>query len=209
MAVNTKLDYYRLLDVSRNSDFEKIETAYREYLEKLESDPWNPSRELDREEGTRAYLTLSSPESREEYDKTLNYEFLLLDTTKIPEEFESFYNVQKLSEGEETREFYSRFLEFKKDLENTLKNLRITVLFFLSAFSLLTIFALLMALAQKNGFLSPGVELFYRKWGMLCSTGILFSGYTIFRKILNSKKNKVGQNRNNSSIENDNKEKRP
>lgn len=96
---------------------------------------------MDREEGIRAYLTLSSPEAREEYDKTLNYEFLLLDTTKVPEEFESFYNIQKLSEGEETKEFYSRFLEFKRDLETTLKNLRITVLFFLSAFSLLTIFA--------------------------------------------------------------------
>ncbi|EMO58333.1 DnaJ domain protein [Leptospira santarosai str. CBC1416] len=189
MAVNIKPDYYRLLDVSRNSDSAKIESAYRNYLEKLESDPWNPSRELDREEGTRAYLTLSSPESREEYDKTLNYEFLLLDTTKIPEEFESFYNVQKLSEEEETKEFYSRFLEFKKDLETTLKNLRITVLFFLSAFLFLTIFALSMALAQKNGFLSPDVELFYRKWG------ILFSGYAIFRKILNTKKNKFGQNR--------------
>ncbi|AVV51115.1 J domain-containing protein [Leptospira santarosai] len=195
MAVNIKPDYYRLLDVSRNSDSAKIESAYRNYLEKLESDPWNPSRELDREEGTRAYLTLSSPESREEYDKTLNYEFLLLDTTKIPEEFESFYNVQKLSEEEETKEFYSRFLEFKKDLETTLKNLRITVLFFLSAFLFLTIFALSMALAQKNGFLSPDVELFYRKWGILYSTGILFSGYAIFRKILNTKKNKFGRNR--------------
>ncbi|EMY78909.1 hypothetical protein LEP1GSC060_0868 [Leptospira weilii serovar Ranarum str. ICFT] len=160
-------------------------------MEKLESDPWNPSRELDREEGTRAYLTLSSPEVREEYDKTLDYEFLLLDTTKIPEEFESFYNVQKLSEGDETREFYSRFLEFKRDLENTLKDLRITVLFFLSAFSLLTIFALLMALALKNGFLSTGVELFYRKWGILCSAGILFLGYTVFRKILSPKKTRV------------------
>ncbi|KPA34904.1 Uncharacterized protein AMR50_0263 [Leptospira interrogans] len=152
MAVNTKPDYYQLLEISRNSEIEKIEFAFRNYLEKLESDPWNPSRELDREEGIRAYLTLSSPEAREEYDKTLNYEFLLLDTTKVPEEFESFYNIQKLSEGEETKEFYSRFLEFKRDLETTLKNLRITVLFFLSAFSLLTIFALFMALAQKTIF---------------------------------------------------------
>ncbi|WP_061249542.1 molecular chaperone DnaJ [Leptospira alstonii] len=208
MAVNTKPDYYRLLDVSRSSDLRRIEFAYRDYLEKLESDPWNPSRELDREEGTRAYLTLSSPEVREEYDKTLDYEFLLLDTTKIPEEFESFYNVQKLSEGDETREFYSRFLEFKRDLENTLKNLRITVLFFLSAFSLLTIFALLMALAQKNSFLSPGVELFYRKWGILCSAGILFLGYAVFRKILSPKKTRVDQNRGNLSIEDDSKKKR-
>ncbi|EMJ94138.1 molecular chaperone DnaJ [Leptospira alstonii] len=208
MAVNTKPDYYRLLDVSRSSDLRRIESAYQDYLEKLESDPWNPSRELDREEGTRAYLTLSSPEVREEYDKTLDYEFLLLDTTKIPEEFESFYNVQKLSEGDETREFYSRFLEFKRDLENTLKNLRITVLFFLSAFSLLTIFALLMALAQKNSFLSPGVELFYRKWGILCSAGILFLGYAVFRKILSPKKTRVDQNRGNLSIEDDSKKKR-
>ncbi|MDI7156311.1 molecular chaperone DnaJ, partial [Leptospira santarosai] len=35
----------------------------------------------------------------------------------------------------------------------------------------------------------------YRKWGILYSTGILFSGYAIFRKILNTKKNKFGQNR--------------
>ncbi|EMI72508.1 hypothetical protein [Leptospira noguchii] len=208
MAVNTKPNYYQLLEVPRNSDLEKIEFAFKKYLEKLESDPWNPSRELDREEGIRAYLTLSFPEVREEYDKTLNYEFLLLDATKVPEEFESFYNVQKLSEGEETKEFYSRFLEFKRDLETTLKNLRITVLFFLSAFSLLTIFALFMALAQKNHFLSPNLELFYRKWGILCSSGILFLGYAIFRKILSSKKSRIAPNRRTASIENDNQEKR-
>ncbi|XDD49555.1 molecular chaperone DnaJ [Leptospira sp. WS92.C1] len=207
MAVNLKPDYYRLLSLSRSSDSRRIESAFQDFLEKLESDPWNPSRDLDREEGTRAYLTLISPEAREEYDKTLDYEFLLLDMTKIPEEFESFYRVQRLSEGEETKEFYSRFLEFKKDLELTLWNLRTTVLFFLSAFSLLTIFALSMALAQKNGFLSPSAELFYRKWGILCSAGILFSGYTIFRKILLPRKKRIGNNRG-SSLENNSKEKR-
>ncbi|MBM9578374.1 DnaJ domain-containing protein [Leptospira sp. 201903070] len=208
MAVNTKLDYYQILNLSRSSDLRKIESAYREFLETLEAEPWNPSLELDREEGTRAYLVLSSPKKREEYDKTLDYEFLLLDTTKVPEEFESFYNVQKLSEGEETREFYSRFLEFKKDLEDTLRNLRITVLFFLSAFSFLTIFALSMALAQKNGFLSPGAELFYRKWGILCSAFFLFSGYAIFRKVVTPKKNGSKKKRGSQSLEDNNKEKR-
>ncbi|TGM52870.1 J domain-containing protein [Leptospira adleri] len=208
MAVNTKLDHYQILNLSRNSDIAKIESAYREFLETLEAEPWNPSLELDREEGTRAYIVLSSPKTREEYDKTLDYEFLLLDTTKVPEEFESFYKVQKLTEGEETREFYSRFLEFKKDLENTLRNLRVTVLFFLSAFSLLTIFALSMALAQKNGFLSPSAELFYRKWGILCSAVFIFSGYAVFRKVVASKKKGSENNRGSQTLEDNSKEKR-
>ncbi|MDV6236766.1 molecular chaperone DnaJ [Leptospira ellisii] len=208
MAVNVKPNYYKLLNLSRSSDFQAIECAFEKFLEGLESDPWNPSRDLDREEGIRAYLTLSSPETREEYDKTLDYEFLLLDPGKIPEEFEAFYKVQKLSEGEETKLFYNRFLEFKKDLETTLWNLRTTVLFFLSAFSILTIFALSMALAQKNGFLSPGAELFYRKWGILCSAGILFSGYAIFRKLILPRNNRIRQGRSTSSREKNSKEKR-
>ncbi|MBE8432329.1 molecular chaperone DnaJ, partial [Leptospira interrogans serovar Pomona] len=43
MAVNTKPDYYKLLNVPRSSNLATIESAYWNYLEKLDLDPWNPS----------------------------------------------------------------------------------------------------------------------------------------------------------------------
>ncbi|EQA38324.1 DnaJ domain protein [Leptospira inadai serovar Lyme str. 10] len=179
--MNRKADYYGLLGLPRDAEKSDIEEAFDNYISSLDMNMWVPWRTEALREGAEAYYFLSDPIRRKRYDGSLDYELVLLDPNGVPKEFEQYFEIQKITTPKEYQRLYHQFLLLKYEREDKLWSLRNTTLFFLGCFSFLMIVSLVLVIFQKNGWLSSNSDLFYRKWGLLLSSGLMGGGYLFFR----------------------------
>jgi len=70
-AANVKLDYYEVLQVTRNADDAELKTAYRKLAMQFHPDrnPNNPDAEEKFKSASEAYQVLSDPQKRAAYDR--------------------------------------------------------------------------------------------------------------------------------------------
>lgn len=180
-GLNRKTDYYEILGLARDAQKEDIEEAFWNYVTELDSHEWLPEKGEAFREGLKAYYILSDPERRKRYDGSLDYELVLLDPNGVPEEFERYFEIQKINTPKEYQRLYRQFLVLKYEREDKLWSLRNTTLFFLGCFTFLMAISIVLVIFQKNGWLSTESDLFYRKWGLFLSSGLMGGGYFFFR----------------------------
>ncbi|TGL57703.1 molecular chaperone DnaJ [Leptospira sarikeiensis] len=206
-GLSRKTDYYGLLGISRDASTRMVEEAFHRYVQDLKEHSWVPWGEAELREGAEAYYHLSDPTRRKRYDSSLDYELVLPDPEGVPEEFEKYFEVQKISTPKEYERLYKQFLMLKYEREDKLWIFRATVYFILACFSILVLSSLVFVIFQKNGWLSAGVDLFYRRWGLLISTTFMGTTYSLFRifyleKVISfrEKKREIEQNEEVSDI---------
>ncbi|MGJ4789097.1 molecular chaperone DnaJ [Leptospira koniambonensis] len=180
-GLSRKIDYYVLLDLSRDASPRAVEEAFHRYVQNLQEHSWVPWKDSELREGAEAYYHLSDPTRRKRYDSSLDYELVLPDPEGVPEEFEEYFEVQKISTPTEYERLYKQFLMLKYEREDKLWIFRATVYFILACFSALVLSSLVFVVFQKNGWLSTSTDLFYRRWGLLFSCTFMGTTYTLFR----------------------------
>ncbi len=180
-GLSRKTDYYGLLGLQRDAPTASVETAFNLYLESLSENSWVPWKESAVREGAEAYYHLSDPDRRKRYDSSLDYELVLPDPEGVPEEFEKYFEIQKIATPEEYERLYKQFLMLKYEREDKLWSLRTTTYFFLVCFSILVLSSMVFVVFQKNDWLPVSADLFYRRWGLLLSSAFMGGGYLFFR----------------------------
>lgn len=176
-----KTDYYDLLGLPRDASSESVDQAFRRYLENLEENPSAPWNDEVVREGAEAYYHLSDPIRRKRYDESLDYELVLPDAKGVPPEFERYFEIQKIATSHDYERLYKQFLMLKYEREDTLWSLRTTAYFFATSLIALLFLSVIFFLFQKNDWLEESVDLFYRRWGLLLSSGCTAGGYLLFR----------------------------
>ncbi|TGK42400.1 molecular chaperone DnaJ [Leptospira andrefontaineae] len=206
-GLSRKTDYYVLFGLSRDASPQAVEDAFHRYVQTLKEHSWVPWKDAELREGAEAYYHLSDPARRKRYDSSLDYELVLPDPEGVPEEFEQYFEVQKISTPKEYERLYKQFLMLKYEREDKLWIFRATVYFILACFSALVLSSLVFVVFQKNGWLSTSADLFYRRWGLLFSCTFMGTAYTLFRVFylervisLREKKREIEQNEEVSDI---------
>ncbi|PJZ68038.1 molecular chaperone DnaJ [Leptospira perolatii] len=181
LGLNRKADYYEVLDISRDATPSEIDKAFHRYVKSTLSHSWIPWNQDLLREGSLAHYFLSDPNRRKKYDASLDYELVILDPSGVPEEFEKFFEQQKISTAKEYHRLYQQFLLLKREREDKLWSLHNTTFYFLICFCVLVLGSVALFLLRKSGFLPEEVEVFYKKWGLLLSGATMCGGYFLFR----------------------------
>ncbi|TGM82079.1 J domain-containing protein [Leptospira mtsangambouensis] len=131
MAWTKKETFYEILGVKKESTIETIEAIYQKELEFWEhlQGPGSPEARDKILELTRAYLTLSDPKKRKEYDSELDFEFVLLDGKAKDPEMEEAYDQYRLNHNKTYQEILGEFTRFREEMGDTLWILKKTTIY--------------------------------------------------------------------------------
>ncbi|PJZ45314.1 J domain-containing protein [Leptospira brenneri] len=175
--------FYAILGVTKESTPETIEAIYLKELEFWErlDQAGIPEAKEKILELTRAYLTLSDPKKRKDYDSSLDFEFVLLDGKAKDPEMEEAYDVYRLGHNKTYQEILIEFAKFREEMGDTLWVLKKTTVYMV--LNLLLYSGLILAHSLWNENLENEKHWidYTSGWGsgvfLICS-GI---GYLIFR----------------------------
>ncbi|MBM9547195.1 DnaJ domain-containing protein [Leptospira sp. 201903074] len=131
MARTKRETFYEILGVTKESTTETIEAIYLKELEFWEHLQGAGILEAKDKilELTRAYLTLSEPKKRKDYDSQLDFEFVLLDGKAKDPEMEEAYDQYRLSHHKTYQEIISDFTRFREEMGDTLWILKKTTIY--------------------------------------------------------------------------------
>ncbi|TGK53575.1 molecular chaperone DnaJ [Leptospira kanakyensis] len=131
MAWTKRETYYAILGVTKESTNATIEAIYLKELEfwqRLEGAGILEAKEKILEL-TRAYLTLTNPIKRKEYDSQLDFDFVLLDGKAKDPEMEEAYDVYRLGHNKTYQEILVEFSKFREEMGDTLWVLKKTTIY--------------------------------------------------------------------------------
>lgn len=198
MARTKRETFYEILGVTKGSTSETIEAIY---LKELEF--WEHLQEAGIAEAkdkilelTRAYLTLSEPKKRKEYDSQLDFEFVLLDGKTKDPEMEEAYDHYRLSHQKTYQEIISDFTRFREEMGDTLWILKKTTIYMVLNLLLYSALVLIHSLWIENTENEKVWGQNASDWGSGIFLGISALGYLFFRfRFLNKELEKRKQKR--------------
>ncbi len=184
-----KKDYYQILGVPRRADQDTIHKRFLELSDELEMirtmDPWFPLEESILEL-TKAYQVLSDPSLREAYDKSLDFNIVILDKDIDKTELADISFEYKKHFLKNYDELVARFDHFKNELNTSLYIIKSTSIFLI--FALISSAFFTYAFYQYIKFLSPVI---FRKLSSLTIVffvSMIVIQYFIFKKFWQDKK---------------------
>ncbi|MCT8332425.1 J domain-containing protein [Leptospira sp. 85282-16] len=197
MARTKKETFYGILGVTKESTKETIEAIFLrelEFWQRLEAAKI-PEAQDKILELTRAYLTLTDSKKREDYDRQLDFEFVLLDGKTKDPEMEEAYDVYRLSHQKSYQEILADFTKFREEMGDTLWILKKTTIYMvlnLLVYSGFVLFhSFLLETEGEKFFWLDGVS----NWGsgiflLLSAIGYLFFRFRFLKKELEKRKEK-------------------
>ncbi|MCW7492071.1 DnaJ domain-containing protein [Leptospira sp. 2 VSF19] len=197
MARTKRETFYGILGVTKESAKETVEAIYSrelEFWQKLDNAGIPEAKEKILEL-TRAYFTLSDPQKKAEYDKHLDFEFVLLDGKAKDPEIEEAYDVYRLSHQKSYQEILKEFTKFREEMGDTLwilKKTTIYMVFNLLVYSGFILYHSFLIETKENGKLWSDVT---SNWGsgiflFLSGLGYLFFRFRFLKKELEKRKEK-------------------
>ncbi|MGV3666964.1 MAG: J domain-containing protein [Leptospira bouyouniensis] len=189
--------YYEILGISRNSSLDATTDVYlREisFWERIAS-AGSPEAKEKILELTKAYLTLSDPKKRAEYDSELDFDFVLLDGKAKDPEIEEAYDLYRLGHKKSYQEVLSEFTKFRMEMGDTLWVLKKTTVYLVINLLLYSGIVLFQSLYQNNDEVNQKENEFYFNLFSLLFLASSVIGYLFFRfqylpKELQKRKNK-------------------
>ncbi|PJZ86104.1 J domain-containing protein [Leptospira harrisiae] len=199
MASTKRETFYEILGVTKESTEETIEAIYRkelEFWERLQG-PGSPEARDKILELTKAYITLSDPKKRKEYNAELDFEFVLLDGKAKDPEMEEAYDQYRLNHNKSYQEILGEFTRFREEMGDTLWILKKTTIYMVLNLLVYSGFVLFHSLLME----SPENEKSWLDTASGWSTGIFLGfsaiGYLFFRfRFLNKELAKRKESRN-------------
>ncbi|MCW7490188.1 J domain-containing protein [Leptospira meyeri] len=197
MARTKRETFYEILGVSKESTKETIEAIYQkelEFWERLQA-PGSPEAREKILELTKAFLTLSDPKKRKEYDSQLDFEFVLLDGKAKDPEIEEAYDQYRLNHNKTYQEILGEFTKFREEMGDTLWILKKTTIYMVLNLLVYSGFVLSQSLLME----SQETEKFwldsFSGWGsgiflILSALGYFFFRFRFLRKELEKRKEK-------------------
>ncbi|TGL90416.1 molecular chaperone DnaJ [Leptospira congkakensis] len=183
MAWTKRETYYGSLGVTKESTPETIEAIYlkeMEFWERLERAGILEAKEKILEL-TRAYLTLTDPKKRMDYDAQLDFDFVLLDGKAKDPEMEEAYDVYRLGHNKTYQEVISEFTSFREEMGDTLWILKKTTIYMVLNLLLYSALILVHSLWTGNTEMEKNWIDTNSTWGsglfLVCSA----IGYLVFR----------------------------
>ncbi|TGK78248.1 molecular chaperone DnaJ [Leptospira noumeaensis] len=152
MAWTKRETYYGILGVTKESTNATIEAIYLKELEfwqRLDTAGIFEAKEKILEL-TRAYLTLSDPIKRKEYDSQMDFEFVLLDGKAKDPEMEEAYDVYRLGHNKTYQEILVEFSNFREEMGDTLWVLKKTTVYMVLNLLLYSALILIHSLWNTN-----------------------------------------------------------
>ncbi|EOQ98118.1 DnaJ domain protein [Leptospira wolbachii serovar Codice str. CDC] len=197
MAGVKRETFYGILGVTKESTSETIEAIYLkelEFWERLEGAGISEAKDKILEL-TRAYLTLSDPKKRKEYDRQLDFEFVLLDGKAKDPEIEEAYDIYRLSHQKTYQEILSDFTQFREEMGDTLWILKKTTIYMVLNLLLYSGFVLLHSLWNENIEKDHVWFEMVSGWGsgiflLLSAIGYVFFRFRFLKKELKKRKEK-------------------
>jgi hypothetical protein len=175
---------YQILDIDRTASSIQIQSQFEELETFWESLYTNSPREAEWKlmEIRNAFSILSDANSREIYDETLDFEFVLLDGKTKDQDMEDAYEVYRHNHQKSYQEIFQEFHKFKGDLGGSLWMLKSTTLYLIFSVFSYSGFILLLSLLIENG--NESSHSFLRIRNFLLPVYFLFTcvGYYFFRK---------------------------
>lgn len=156
MARTKRETFYGILGVTKETSKENLDLIYSrelEFWQKLD-EAGIPEAKDKIIELTRAYITLSDPEKKQEYDKQLDFEFVLLDGKTKDPDMELAYDVYRLSHQKSYQEILREFTKFREEMGDTLwilKKTTIYMVFNLLAYSGFVLFHSFLIETEEKG----------------------------------------------------------
>ena len=109
--MNIKKDYYKILEINKNSTTDEIRKAYKKLAFKYHPDknPRNPEEsEIKFKEITQAYSVLSDPSKKSDYDAFGRTDFQSFNYNNF-DAFEFFHQIFKNNNDEEFEKEYEKY----------------------------------------------------------------------------------------------------
>lgn len=132
-AIGILLTYYEILDLSRDSSQWEIEKRYLEFCKFLNEENFANALPNSQDvilEATKAYQVLSNPILRSNYDKTLDFDVVILDKEIEKTDLREASIAYKKLCAEHYELISNRFNHFKKEMNESLWLIKTTSLFF-------------------------------------------------------------------------------
>lgn len=139
-AVGIATNHYETLGLPRTASALQIQTCYRDAIALLQISPQGIDRQEEILDLTRAYSVLSNPEQRSRYDRTLDFDVVVLDKdidkTDLADESLKYKKFCSLHYDD----VLSKFNYFKSEMNLTLWIIKvISIFFFLNFLGTITV----------------------------------------------------------------------
>ncbi len=155
-AIGNIDSHYQILGLPKDASLFEIEIAYSLLIEEINTSLCfinNEERNYQILELTKSYSVLSDPDLREKYDKTLDYDIVVLDKDIEKTELAEISREYKIFSSKNYDLFLKNFKIFKKEMNESLWLLKTTSIFFF--FNILISFILVYSLILLTFRLDP------------------------------------------------------
>jgi cellulose synthase/poly-beta-1,6-N-acetylglucosamine synthase-like glycosyltransferase len=198
-AVGNPITYYELLEVDRYADTKSIRSAFHSKIQEFLAEPnlgQLPGGDNYYLDLIRAYSVLSDSKKRESYNKSLDYDVVILDSkidqTELKKVATDFKQYCSFHYYEMTRNFEY----FKNEMSESLWLIKSTSLFFFLNVFISIGLSLIFLYLSGIGLLTGPVSNFLRENLILVNMIILFFSFLLFRLILQKRKIKSFKKKN-------------
>jgi hypothetical protein len=177
-----KPDHYEVLNLDRKSTLQEIESAFGELvskfgpLEDISPDDWENIKPA-----VLAYETLKDPILRKEYDSSLDYDLVLMDSKTKYKELEDILTEYKTLVAHKYYEILANFDIYKKDIQKSLWLMKTTAIFLLANIVIFITGSIIYVIAEKLEMVPQTVENFIQRYGTLITIFQSVIGTIVFR----------------------------
>ncbi len=200
MGFVRKENYYDLLQVSKSASTADIESQYQALVSYWRSIPPLLSPSIVQTkllELTQAFHTLKSPDLRESYDESLDFDFVLIDGKVKDPEMEDAYQIYLDKRARDYHSVMNEFSVFKEELGDSLWILKSTTIFLLFSLLLYSVFYIGYSWFSESWDWIGNVQSKVNQFAIPVYLGFVTFGFYLFRTIyqipkIRSRKEKRG-----------------